>query len=45
MAQVRDIVADINAKVKANGAEQADLSAEFNELRKLTNNYEVPSDG
>ncbi|GAB3799432.1 hypothetical protein [Virgibacillus kimchii] len=45
LAQVRDLFEEINAKVKEIGADQAELSEEFQELRKVTNNYEVPSDG
>jgi regulator of cell morphogenesis and NO signaling len=45
LAQVRDIVAEINDKIKEDGAEQVELSTEFEELRRLTNNYEIPSDG
>jgi|SRR5690625_879117 len=45
LAQVRDIVAEINDKIKKAGSEKAELTAEFEELRRLTNNYEIPGDG
>ncbi|MCR6546361.1 iron-sulfur cluster repair di-iron protein, ric [Dehalobacterium formicoaceticum] len=45
LAQVRDIFAKMNTKVQKSGSDQVDLSAEFNELRKITSNYAVPSDG
>jgi len=45
LEQVYDLFDEINTKVKEKGPEQADLTNEFQELRKITNNYEVPSDG
>ncbi len=42
---VRDIFAKINSKVQENGTDHVDLSIEFNELRRVTNNYSIPSDG
>ncbi len=45
LAKVRDIFARINDLVQEAGAEQADLTAEFKELREITDNYAVPADG
>lgn len=45
LTQVRDLVAEMNDKIKQHDSGQADLSSEFNELRRLTNDYEVPNDG
>ncbi|WP_428910624.1 hypothetical protein [Niallia sp. Krafla_26] len=43
LAQVRDIFTEMNTKVQENIL--VDLSTEFNELRRITNNYSIPSDG
>lgn len=43
LAEVRDIFADMNDKVKV--SQDADLTSEFKSLREVTSNYEVPADG
>ena len=43
LAEVRDIFADMNGKIKS--AEDPDLTLEFKSLREITSNYEVPADG
>ncbi|BAM47505.1 hypothetical protein [Amphibacillus xylanus] len=45
LAEVRDIFKAINDKVKQNDFSQIDLSADFKQLRIITNDYTVPSDG
>lgn len=45
LEQVRDVFAEMNSKVQENSTKQVDLSAEFHELRRITNNYSTPSDG
>lgn len=45
LAQVLEVFEKINAKVQEKGIEAADLTAEFEELRKVTGNYAIPSDG
>lgn len=45
LTQVRDVFAEMNSKVKESGSNQIDLSVEFYELRKITSNYSIPSDG
>lgn len=41
---VRRIFEKMTEKVEAAGGNKPDLDAEFEELRKVTNNYEVPND-
>lgn len=43
LAEVRNIFADINNKM--NESENADLTSDFESLRTVTSNYEVPADG
>lgn len=45
LAQVRDLFSQIYSKVKENDLDKIDLSEEFKELRKITDNYSVPEDG
>lgn len=45
LAQVLEIFEKINAKVQETGVDAVDLSTEFEELRKVTGNYSIPSDG
>lgn len=42
--EVRKLFNQLNEKLQAAGAEDPDLKKEFKELRKVTNNYEVPRD-
>ncbi|MBC8589893.1 iron-sulfur cluster repair di-iron protein, ric [Wansuia hejianensis] len=41
---VRKLFDEISIKVQKIGAEKPELDNEFKELRKVTNNYTVPSD-
>ncbi|NLM24823.1 MAG: iron-sulfur cluster repair di-iron protein, ric [Firmicutes bacterium] len=41
---VRKLFDQLNEKIKAVGTAEADLTEEFQQLRKVTNNYTVPSD-
>lgn len=43
LADVRDIFQNINEKVQL--SEEADLKMDFEKLRTVTDNYEVPADG
>lgn len=43
LADVRDIFKNINDKVQT--SEAADLKQDFEQLRSVTGNYEVPADG
>lgn len=43
LAEVRDIFQNMNNKVHT--SEEADLKSEFEQLRTVTGNYEVPADG
>lgn len=43
LAEVRDIFKNINDKVQT--SEDADLKQDFEQLRSVTCNYEVPADG
>ena len=43
LTDVRDIFQNINEKVQT--SEEADLKQDFEQLRTVTNNYEVPADG
>lgn len=43
LAEVRDIFQNMNNKVQT--SEEADLNMDFEQLRTVTDNYEVPSDG
>lgn len=45
LAEVRDLFAEMNKKVAQDRGDKVDLTAEFNKLREITSNYEVPSDG
>jgi regulator of cell morphogenesis and NO signaling len=45
LEEVRDLFKKMHSKVLEEGAEEADLSPEFLEMRLLTNNYDVPADG
>jgi len=42
--EVRKIYDELAKKIKDAGAEKLDLAAEFISLRKITDNYTVPSD-
>src|SRR5699024_5544772 len=42
--EVRKLFESIQSKVKADGINKADLVNEFKQLRKVTDNYKVPSD-
>lgn len=41
---VRRVFEDINHKVKKEGVDKTQLDKEFQQLRKITNNYKVPND-
>lgn len=41
---VRELYENIVSKIKAAGASQLDVSEEFTELRRVTDNYTVPGD-
>ena len=43
LAEVRDIFRGMNNKVQS--SEEADLNPDFEQLRMVTDNYEVPADG
>lgn len=43
--EVRDLFAEMNKKVEQDGVDQVDLTEEFNKLREITSDYQVPSDG
>lgn len=43
LAEVRDIFQNINKKVQT--SEAPDLKMDFEQLRTVTDNYEVPADG
>ena len=41
---VRRVFDQLSSKLKAAGAEQAELSHEFQQLREITSNYRIPED-
>lgn len=43
LTEVRDIFQDMNNKVQTSA--EADLKPDFEQLRTVTDNYEVPADG
>lgn len=45
LVEVRDLFAEMSRKVKQDGVDQVDLTVEFNKLRQITSDYEIPSDG
>lgn len=45
LARVRDIFQEIQDTVKTEDINQVDISPQFEELRNITDNYTVPSDG
>lgn len=44
LADVRNIVISVQSEMKNNGSE-AKLDDQFEKLRNITNNYDVPADG
>lgn len=42
--EVHKLFAVINQKIKAVGSERPELNSEFEQLRKITDNYTVPAD-
>lgn len=45
LAQVLKVFEMIKAKVQEKGLDEVELADEFAELRKITGNYSIPSDG
>lgn len=45
LAEVRDTFQQMNEKLHKQSTNQVDITTEFEQLRTITNNYAVPSDG